>query len=169
MLRSVFVLLSLIFFLSACDAPYHGEGVEAHWYNDREYQLDVYGLGDERLLTVDVSYNGKSPLSDKKIKHDWRVKDTDFYNVRIRNVSDYFIKIERIEYRIEKGSLRSQKTKHSADIKKDYGKSQLVPTDLLDDNDAYVWAEKPNVLHRSFVFNVEGRRIGVDIPLVYKY
>jgi len=166
-MRRVLGLFAYTLILIGCGSSATGEA-KIHWYDDREYQLYVYNLGNEPLLKIDVNYNGKSPRSGKDIQHSWQNVDTDFYDVRIENISRYLIVIDHIEYVMGKGTLYSKHTKSAIDIKKDYGQSHLSPGDVMRNDNAYVWAKDDNILHRIFVLDVEGKTIRADIPLIYQ-
>ncbi len=137
------------------------------WINDRGYILTVLD-NDKPILLIEIKYQGKAPIGDKKINHNWKAVDTDFYQETFKNLTESSVHIKEIRYSLDLGPLRTPRIKSESKIKVTYGTTQIMPNKSLYRDDAWVWAKKENVLHRLFVFSYKNREIEVDIPLVYQ-
>ncbi len=137
------------------------------WYNAREYTLTLYN-GSQPILEVDVSYIGKKPSANVKVKHNWQQQDTDFYQVKFTNLFQESIHFESIVYELEKGKLLSKKVKNKQGIAADCGFVKILPGNSMLNESAYVWSyANSNTLHRYFNLTVAGKNLTVDFPLVY--
>jgi len=157
------ILMTLIFWSKTTWAE---SSIE--WNNDREYSLTVLDNDNKPLLLIEIKYQGKSPQGDKKINHNWKAVDTDFYQEMFKNLSGSSVHIKEIKYSLDRGPLRTPRIKSESKIKVTYGTTQIMPNKTLYRDDAWVWAKRENVLHRLFVFSYKNREIEVDIPLVYQ-
>ena len=96
-LYTAIILLS-VFFTSCSDPVQENEkpepenlATEEITFSDKTKSVSRWGQDDVSLIEVKVEYVGKSPKLPSKgplPSYDWNSKNTDFYNIEIKNLTN---------------------------------------------------------------------------------
>jgi hypothetical protein len=145
--------------------------------NDREYVLTVSHEG-QPLIEATCTYLGKSPKDAKsfqsKFKHDYRGKNTDFYEVTLTNKSARSVSINRVDYEMKYGDYRGKSSFDGQEIAKTWNSSEIPPNGSVVRDSHFVWAVKDtNVLYKTYNLKTtddEGTPLEfeLEISLLYK-
>lgn len=145
--------------------------------NDREYVLAVSHEG-QPLIEATCTYLGKSPKDankfQSKFNHNYRGKNTDFYEVTLTNKSARSVSIDRVDYEMKYGDYHGKSSFDSEEIAKTWSSSEIPPNGSVVRDSHFVWAVKDtNVLYKTYTLQTtdgEGKPLEfeLEISLLYK-
>ena len=143
--------------------------------NAREYDVTV-NRNDSPFLKVSCSYLGREPadieLFKKLFKHDYESRATDFYSIKIENLSDRTIRIKEVNYSLRRGSYRGKSKFNSDEIAMTWGQAVIEPNRSIQRDTHFVWAIKDNVLEKAFLIesvDESGEVFDFELILPLKY
>ena len=140
---------------------------------ERAYQ-SVIEIAPNQKIFVSLEYVGKEPFKAKWNKtHDYINKDTDFYNMTIKNHSDFDFRLLSCMYSLEKGSL-SNKAHYNADELQDIWETRLIqPGATVIKYNSFTHSEKyiSNILNKTYTFELRADPIfltnSFTVPFIY--
>ncbi len=135
----------------------------------------IIEIEGRKLLAVEVEYIGKSPGDTLKYtnNHDYKSIDTDFYRIKLENLSEFRIEMEKVGYRLEKGRLRVKSYADKKSIEKTWGKSYIDSGGHIERLNNMVWSDySENIFYKNYEFTLiqtdeEYIEFSVEIPLRY--
>ena len=129
----------------------------------RNYAKTYVDEKGQPLLQVEVTYLGKKPAGEYHAQHDWRSRDTDFYNVTFKNLTDQEIEFLNVETSFTKTSgpvrveTRNQKTGWShynagqkEPLDRYWLKTKLAPGETWTRANKYVFGSQPTVAVHTY-------------------
>lgn len=120
--------------------------------SDKSVAISQWSCLGVPLLEVEVKYVGKSPklpFDGALPSYDWRMKDTDFYDITIKNLSEVPINLE-----ITKNIFQFGENSDFYDenyIMHRFGSSMIPPKSSITRENSWIWAKgEHNKMERFF-------------------
>lgn len=140
---------------------------------ERTHQSVVEIAPNQKIL-VSLEYVGKEPFKAKWNKtHDYINKDTDYYNMTIKNFSDFDFRLLSCAYSLEKGFL-SNKAYFNTDELQDIWETTLIkPGTTVIKHNSFTYSEKftSNILYKKYTFELRAEPIfltnSFTVPFIY--
>jgi hypothetical protein len=130
-------------------------------------RVSTWSISGVPLIEVDVTYLGKSPVPPLKgsIKsYDWMERDTDFYNIRVNNLTDLPIYLEKVENIFKFGE--STGPFYAEYIGSRYGDYLLPPHGSLFHRNSWVWGKGgENKMEKYFSASIDTESFSNDSSL----
>ena len=98
------------------------------WEDDRQY-LATWSLEEVPLLEVKVAYLGKKPdlpFEGVEPTYDWTERNTDFYSIAIRNLTDQPIELTGVQVEMDKGKMKKA-TRYGSSYLLDRWRTTIIP------------------------------------------
>lgn len=149
----------------------------------REYVKTLKDAYGNPILELGVKYIGKKPIGEFKYSHDWKNKDTDFYNVTWKNLSDQNIELLYCEHKWDvpiEDSRQEKKDKEGKYVKVTQPLKENLKKEWRDnvleakeewrwDNDyVYNIKNKYNIAHTFYTLRHAGKEYKIDYSQVYR-
>ena len=123
---------------------------------EREY-TSVWSCQDVPLIQVEVLYHGKQPdlpFNAPGPSYDWKVRDTDFYGLKLTNLTDLPIRLKQVRIELDRGE--DSRTHGESYLTERLGSSVIQPGEFLVHKNTWIWAKgTQNRMRKSFFAEVE--------------
>ncbi|AUB81911.1 hypothetical protein THSYN_13720 [Candidatus Thiodictyon syntrophicum] len=171
--RATLLVLALVLGpASACDAQ---SGPSQAALSERNFSR-VVDLDGQPTLRVSCEYVGKTPgdPADYISGHDYRRVDTDFYRLTLENLSANPLIIERVDYRLETGSITGEQAADATSLRRTWGTNVIAPGARISRGNNMVWSKASrNRLWKTYQFRIDdedksNRTFAVAVSLVYR-
>ena len=162
---SLFIFLQ-IFFLTSCGFVNQSESdvpdtanlaTEKLLTSDKSVVISQWVSGDIPLLEVEVKYVGKSPkmpFEGSLPSYDWRKKDTDFYDITIKNLTEVPIYLEKTKNIFQFGENSDFYDENY--ILHRFGSSMIPPKGSITRENSWIWAKgEHNKMERFFWASID--------------
>ena len=181
MKKTIFIIASLLFAFAQAnaqnviDAPTDIYDVRD---NGKSYTMVVRDKDGDPIIKWRVDYIGKSPIGEYSNVHDWKMKDTDFFNLFswAYNDSPIYL-IERVTW-FDQKTNRYQSDDYKTECVPEYVVTDLKMAKMGPENNKkhqgkcyknlFIWHDGAYVkFHRITKFEYKGDVYQYDRPLVY--
>ena len=161
----LFIFAQIIFWTSSgfenqseSDTPYTGNlATEKLLTSDKSVVISQWISGDIPLLEVEVKYIGKSPKMPFDVSltsYDWRDRDTDFYDITIKNLTDVPIYLEKTKNIFQFGENSDFYDENY--ILHRFGSSMIPPKSSITRENSWIWAKgEHNKMERFFWASID--------------
>jgi len=140
---------------------------------EREYQ-SVIEIAPNQKILVSLEYVGKEPFKAKWNKtHDYINKDTDFYNMSIKNQSDFDLRLLNCVYSLEKGSLNNNAYYNAGELQDIWATRLIQPGETVVKYNSFTHSEKfiSNILNKTYTYEFRAEPVfltnSFTVPFVY--
>jgi len=130
------------------------------WEDDRQY-LATWSLEEVPLLEVKVAYLGKKPdlpFEGVEPTYDWTVRNTDFYSISIRNLTDQSIELTSVQVEMDKGKMKKA-TRYGSSYLLDRWRTTIIPPKgSIKRRNTWVWGKgETNTLIKTYGAKIVSR------------
>ena len=155
---STIILLTLI--LNACSNPVQENekpepenlAIEEITFSDKTKSVSRWQQDDVSLIEVKVEYVGKSPKLPFKgplPSYDWKVKNTDFYNIEIKNLTNSRIRLLKTINIFQFGATGEYLDPNY--ISHRYGSSTIPANGSISRKNSWIWGKgEKNKMEKFF-------------------
>lgn len=123
---------------------------------EREY-TSVWSCQNVPLVQVEVLYHGKQPdlpFNAPSPSYDWKVRDTDFYAIKLTNLTDLPIRLKKVRIELDRG--KDSRTHGESYLAERLGSNVIQPGEFLVHKNTWLWAKgTQNRMRKSFLAEIE--------------
>ena len=159
-------IFAQIFFWASCGIENQSESdvpdtanlaTEKLLASDKSVVISQWISGDIPLLEVEVKYIGKSPklpFEGSLPSYDWRDRDTDFYDITIKNLTEVPISLEKTKNIFQFGENSDFYDENY--ILHRFGSSMIRPKSSITRENSWIWAKgEHNKMERFFWASID--------------
>tara|TARA_B110000438_G_scaffold258739_1_gene267619 strand:- start:183 stop:695 length:513 start_codon:yes stop_codon:yes gene_type:complete len=141
---------------------------------ERTYQSIIEIAPNQKIL-VSLEYVGKEPFKGKWNKtHDYVNEDTDFYNMTIKNLSDFDLRLLSCVYSLEKDSLSNKAYYNTDELQNIWETRSIKPGATVIKYNSFTHSKKfnSNILYKTYTFELRAEPTFITnsftVPFIYK-
>ena len=136
----------------------------------RNYIKLLEDKSGNKIMKISIQYLGKKPLLPLtvNIPWNWKIKDTDWYNIIFKNTSEDPIKFNKLTINDERGVFRKPKEVSKKQIKQRLNTITLAPGEQVFRKNTAVTSWVPyNLFHMIYSIKHNKEKYSVDVALSY--
>ena len=141
---------------------------------ERTYQSIIEIAPNQKIL-VSLEYVGKEPFKTKWNKTlDYVNEDTDFYNMTIKNLSDFDLRLLSCVYSLEKDSLSNKAYYNTDELQNIWETRSIKPGATVIKYNSFTHSKKynSNILYKTYTFELRAEPTFITnsftVPFIYK-
>ena len=157
--KSTILIFFFLLFSSCSKEDSFGDLAKDHteWRGDREY-VAIWSQEGIPLLEVRLEYHGKQPdlpFVGEQPSYDWTTRNTDFYSIMIRNLTNQPIELSGVLVEMEKSRLQEASRYGSSYLAKRWGTTLIQPQATIKRRNTWVWGKgDKNTLTKTYLAKI---------------